>query len=154
MRLQPGSYVLAGVVTAVLVAPLIARAETPATHHTGTGPTVESALAAEEELARAMRENDADGIARMLSDDWAVINARGGVAEGKDIFPEGIRTGRLLRKTYEISEPNIWWKALRRDGACERRVLMEGRALESNSDARDFHPAEAGELKGAASGEQ
>jgi ketosteroid isomerase-like protein len=107
MRLQPGSYVLAGVVTAVLVAPLIARAETPATHHAGTGPTVESALAAEEELARSMRENDADGIARMLSDDWAVINARGGVGEGKDIFPEGIRTGQLVRKTYEISEPRV-----------------------------------------------
>jgi ketosteroid isomerase-like protein len=107
MRLQPGSYVLAAVVTSALVFPLAARADTPATHHAGTGPTAESALAAEEELARAMRENDADGIARMLSDDWAVINAHGGVGEGKDIFPEGIRTGALTRTIYDISEPRV-----------------------------------------------
>ena len=72
MRLQLGSYILAGVVTSILAPLLIARADTRAARHTGTPPTVESALAAEEELARAMRENDADGIARMLSDDWAV----------------------------------------------------------------------------------
>jgi ketosteroid isomerase-like protein len=41
----------------------------------------------------------------MLSDDWAVITAHGDVGEGKDIFPSGIRTGVLTRKTYEISEP-------------------------------------------------
>ena len=107
MRLQPASYVLAGAVASVLAPFLIARAETPPTHDAGTGPTVESALAAEEKLARAMRENDADGIARMLADDWAVINARGGLGEGKDVFPEGIRTGVLMRKTYEISEPRV-----------------------------------------------
>jgi ketosteroid isomerase-like protein len=66
---------------------------------------VESALAAEDELARAMRENDADGIAHMLSDDWAVISAHGDVGEGKDVFPSGIRSGVLTRKTYEISAP-------------------------------------------------
>jgi len=43
----------------------------------GAGPTAESALSAEDELTRAMRDNDADGIARSLSDDWAVISARG-----------------------------------------------------------------------------
>jgi len=99
--------VSAGVVASLLVLPLTARAETPATHHAATGPTVESALAAEKELARAMRQNDADGIAHMLSDDWAVITARGGVGEGKDIFPEGIRTGELTRTLYEISEPRV-----------------------------------------------
>ena len=107
MRLQLTSYIVAGVVTSGLAPLLIARAETPAKHQPGTGPTVESALAAEEELARAMRENDADGIARMLSDDWAVINARGGVAEGKFVFPEGIRTGELTRTIYDISEPRV-----------------------------------------------
>ena len=105
MRLQLGSYILAGVVTLILAPLLIARADARAARHTGTPPTVESALAAEEELARAMRENDADGIARMLSDDWAVISAHGDVGEGKDVFPSGIRAGVLTRKTYEISEP-------------------------------------------------
>lgn len=107
MRLQPGSYLLAAVFTSILAPLLVARADTPATRHPGTGPTAESALAAEEELARAMRENDAEGIAHMLSDDWAVITAHGDVGEGKDIFPSGIRAGVLTRKTYEISEPRV-----------------------------------------------
>lgn len=107
MRFKSSSCTLAGVVAAVLVAPLIARAETPTTQRAGTAPTVESALAAEEELARAMRANDADGIARMLSDDWAVISAHGDVGEGKDVFPSGIRSGVLTRTAYEISEPRV-----------------------------------------------
>ena len=71
------------------------------------GPTTESAMAAEDELTRAMRDNDADGIARCLSDDWAVISARGGVGEGKSIFPDGIKAGYLTRKTFEASEPRV-----------------------------------------------
>ncbi len=71
------------------------------------GPTAESAMAAEDELTRAMRDNDADGIAHSLSDDWAVISARGGVGEGKSIFPDGIKTGYLTHKAYEISEPRV-----------------------------------------------
>ena len=107
MRFQPGSYLLAGVVASILVPLHLASADTPAGQRPETGPTAQSALAAEEELARAMRENDADGIARMLTDDWAVISAHGDVAEGKDIFPSGIRAGVLTRKTYEISEPRV-----------------------------------------------
>jgi ketosteroid isomerase-like protein len=72
-----------------------------------TGPTTENLMAAEEDLARAMRENNADGIARWLSDDWAVISGKGGVGEGKTIFPDGIRQGYLTRKTFEISEPRV-----------------------------------------------
>jgi ketosteroid isomerase-like protein len=71
------------------------------------GPTAESAMAAEDELTRAMRDNDADGIARCLSDDWAVISAKGGVGEGKSIFPDGIKSGYLTRKTFETSEPRV-----------------------------------------------
>ena len=73
----------------------------------GAGPTAESALSAEDELTRAMRDNDADGIARSLSDDWAVISARGGVGEGKSIFPEGIKSGFLKHTAYEVSEPRV-----------------------------------------------
>jgi ketosteroid isomerase-like protein len=65
------------------------------------------ALAAVQEMARAMRENDADGIARLLADDWAVISARGGLAEGKSVFPDGIRSGHLTRKTFDLSEPRV-----------------------------------------------
>jgi ketosteroid isomerase-like protein len=73
----------------------------------GAGPTAGSALAAEEEFATALQDNDADGIARSLSDDWAVISARGGVGEGKSIFPEGIKQGYLTHNAYEISEPRV-----------------------------------------------
>jgi ketosteroid isomerase-like protein len=70
-------------------------------------PTAESVLAAEEGFARAMQDNDADGVARSLSDDYAVISARGGVGEGKSIFPEGIKQGYLTHKAYEVSEPRV-----------------------------------------------
>jgi ketosteroid isomerase-like protein len=73
----------------------------------GAGPTAESALSAEDELTRAMRDNDADGIARSLSDDWAVISARGGVGEGKTIFPGAIKAGYLTHKAYETSESRV-----------------------------------------------
>jgi len=71
------------------------------------GPTVENALAADQELARAMRENDTVAILRMLDKDWAVINTKGGLGEGPSIFPAGVRSGYLTRKTYELSEPRV-----------------------------------------------
>jgi ketosteroid isomerase-like protein len=71
------------------------------------GPTVENALAAEQEIAHAMQNNDTTALLRMLSDDWAVINTNGGIGEGKDIFPIGVRTGHLVRKTFTISEPRV-----------------------------------------------
>jgi ketosteroid isomerase-like protein len=70
-------------------------------------PTAESAWAAEQEIARAMANNDADGITRLLADDWAVIATSGGVGEGKSIFADGIKSGYLTRKTFEISDPRV-----------------------------------------------
>jgi ketosteroid isomerase-like protein len=93
-------------IVGLLIAPL-AKAQAAGEATAATGPTAESVLAAEEELARALQNNDADGIARSLSDDWAVISARGGLGEGKSIFPEGIRQGHLTRKAYEVSEPRV-----------------------------------------------
>ena len=54
------------------------------------GPTAENLMAAEEGLAKAFRENNADGIQSYLSDDWGVIVAFGQVAEGKELFPSGM----------------------------------------------------------------
>ena len=62
------------------------------------GPTAENALAAEQEIARAMASNDADGITHSLADDWAVIATSGAVAEGKSVFADGIKSGFLTRK--------------------------------------------------------
>lgn len=70
-------------------------------------PTAESAFAAEQEIARAMRDNDAPAIARLLTEDWAVIATSGGIAEGPSVFPDGIKSGFLTRKTFEISEPRV-----------------------------------------------
>jgi len=72
-----------------------------------SGPTAENALAAEQEIAQAMRDNDADGIEHALSDDWAVIATTGGIGEGKAIFSSGIKSGYLTRKTFELSEPRV-----------------------------------------------
>jgi len=54
-----------------------------------------------------MANNDADGITRSLADDWVVIATSGGVAEGKSVFADGINSGFLTRKTFEISEPRV-----------------------------------------------
>jgi ketosteroid isomerase-like protein len=72
-----------------------------------TGPTAESVLAADEELAKVLRENDADAIPRYLSDDWAVVTTHGDVAEGPGIFPGGIKSGYRTLKTLELSEPRV-----------------------------------------------
>jgi len=64
-------------------------------------------LAAEQEIAGAMANNDADGITRSLADDWAVIATSGAVSEGKSVFADGIKSGFLTRKTFEISEPRV-----------------------------------------------
>jgi len=77
------------------------------------GPTAENALAAEKEIARAMRNNDADGITRFLADDWAVIATSGGVGEGKSVFADGIKSGFLTRKHSKVrnlelgAKPNL-----------------------------------------------
>jgi ketosteroid isomerase-like protein len=87
---------------APIASPKAARAAKPA-----PGPTAESALAADDELTKALRDDDPDGIARLLSDEWVVISARGEVGEGKSIFPNAIKSGRLKHTAYESSEPRV-----------------------------------------------
>lgn len=95
-----------GLTTSLLIAPA-AIFGTVNSAKPATGPTVENALDAEQEIARAMGNNNADEITRFLADDWAVIAASGGVGEGKSIFPDGIKSGYLTRKTFKISEPRV-----------------------------------------------
>lgn len=117
MRLHGSTGMVAGSIVSMLVVGLvlmaslliapIARAQASGHAKPAAGPTAESVLAAEEEYIRAMRENDAEGIARCLTDDWAVISAKGGVAEGKSTFPDGVKQGYLTRKAYEFSESRV-----------------------------------------------
>jgi ketosteroid isomerase-like protein len=99
-----------GVIMCISVGALIAAMAVTATAKSPageTGPTAESALAADQELAKALRENNADAIPRYLSDDRTVITTHGDVAEGKSIFPEGIRSGYRTLTIFEISEPRV-----------------------------------------------
>jgi ketosteroid isomerase-like protein len=70
-------------------------------------PTIENALAADQELAKALQNNDTAGIVRLLDKDWAVITTHGGVAEGPGIFPSGIRTGFRTLEIMDLSEPRV-----------------------------------------------
>ena len=72
-----------------------------------TGPTVENALAADKEFARALQNNDTLGIVRMLDKDWAVITSHGDIAEGPDVYPSGIRTRHRMLTKMELSEPRV-----------------------------------------------
>ena len=72
-----------------------------------TGPTVANALAADQELARALQNNDTLGIVRMLDKDWAVVTSHGDIAEGPDVYPSGIRTGHRMLTKMELSEPRV-----------------------------------------------
>lgn len=78
-----------------------------ATGYASSRPTAASALAADQELATAIRNNDANGIEDLLSTDWVVVATSGGMGEGKSIFPDGIKSGALVRKTYELSDARV-----------------------------------------------
>jgi ketosteroid isomerase-like protein len=100
------STVWAGLGAACIAGLLVAGAS-PGFAQAEAGPTAAGALAADEDLARAMQANDADGITRWLDKDWAVIATTGGIAEGPEVFPSGIKSGYLIRKSFEISEPRV-----------------------------------------------
>lgn len=105
MKFTLGTTALAVSIVSVLASALVFTAATKARPQ--AGPTEESALAAEQQIASAMQANDADAIARDLDDDWIVIATSGGIGEGKSVFPSGIKSGYLTRKTFEISEPRV-----------------------------------------------
>lgn len=89
-----------------LIAP-VAKSQAAGDAKPAVRPTAENVMASEKEYIRAMRDNDAEGIARCLTDDWAVISAKGGLGEGKSIFPDGVKEGSLTRTAYEFSEPRV-----------------------------------------------
>jgi ketosteroid isomerase-like protein len=98
------------IITSISVFTLIATMASSAAARNpkaATGPTAESALAADDGLAKALRENDSDAILRYLSDDWAVVTTHGDIGEGKSIFPSGIESGYRTLKTFETSEARV-----------------------------------------------
>ena len=105
MRLHGYSRLLAATVFSFVALVLIFAAAGRARRD--ARPTAENLKAAEDGLAKAMRENNADAIPTYLSDDWVVITGHGDVAEGKSTFPDGIRSGYLTRNTFDMSEPRV-----------------------------------------------
>ena len=89
-------------VLCLLVGPLETASATPA----GTGPTTDSAAAAEQEVAHALLSNNADAVGRLLADDWIVVSTYGGVGD-RDGFLEVIRNGSFSRKTLELSDIRV-----------------------------------------------
>ena len=104
MRSHGYSMMLVVLIVPILVLVLISAA---AGEEKPDGPTTENAMAAEEALARAFRNNDADAISNLLDSSWAVITANGDVGEGPSIFPEGIKSGYRTLKTFDMSEPRV-----------------------------------------------
>ena len=90
----------------LLATPVLASSDTAA-GDTAIGPTVESALAADEKLASAMSKNDIQGIEAALDDDWVVVATSGGMDEGKNVFPDGIKSGYLKRDSFELIDPRV-----------------------------------------------
>lgn len=84
------------------------------------GPTAESAMLAEQKIAQAFRENDADGIVQLLSNDYAVINTAGGIGEEKSLFSDGMKSGFLTRKSFDFSEARV--RLLREYCACDYKA--------------------------------
>lgn len=78
-----------------------------ATGYAAAHPTAASALAADQALATAIRNNDASGIENMLADDWAVVATSGGMAHGRNVFPDGIKSRALIRKTYQLADARV-----------------------------------------------
>ena len=124
------------------------------------GPTEESALAAEQDVARALLANDANAVGRLLTEDWVVVSTYGGMAD-KDGFLEVIKSGQFTRKTMDLSDYRVRLygntavvtsklktsgtlngKELRRCRAPDGCVGLAGRRLEIRLDPRDRDPPE------------
>ena len=69
-------------------------------------PTAQSALAADQELARAMRDNDVAALGRLLGDEWVVVSAFGRIAERGPVL-EAIKAGDWTHHTYALSDARV-----------------------------------------------
>jgi ketosteroid isomerase-like protein len=81
----------------------------PAAGQANEGPSRETALQAERELAQAMRANDGDGFCRLLDPDWAVVNGLGKLeddAEKGESICAAMKAGTFIRKSYDADLAN------------------------------------------------
>jgi ketosteroid isomerase-like protein len=70
------------------------------------GPTLQNALAAEQNIAKALLSNNVDAIAPLLANDWVVVSAVGSIAT-KPAFLGVIKSGDFSRATMRLSHPHV-----------------------------------------------
>ena len=71
-----------------------------------TGPTAQSALAADESISRALLANDTSTLRRLLAGDWIVVSARGGY-DGRDDILKAIDAGVWTHTQVMTSGPRV-----------------------------------------------
>ena len=98
------------ILAGLLVVPVAKLSATGGSEKAAASPTTENALAVAQELAQAMRTNDADGFCRLLDPDWAVVSGNGEIGEGdkmgdgqmKKAICDAIKAGNFTRETYDM----------------------------------------------------
>lgn len=71
-----------------------------------TGPTAQSALAADQSISQALQANDTTVLHRLLAGDWIVVSAKGGMV-GRDDILEAIKTGIWTHTMVTTSNPRV-----------------------------------------------
>ncbi len=71
-----------------------------------TGPTEQSALAADDSISHALLANDTKTLRGLLADDWIVVTAQGGYDGRADIL-EAIDTGVWTHTQVATSSPRV-----------------------------------------------
>lgn len=94
------ALLLLGLLLVPSAAMMMSSAAKVSAGETKDGPTKENALAAEKELAQAMRTNDAVGVCRLLDPDWTVVDGLGRLNDRESVCA-AIKAGTFIRKTYE-----------------------------------------------------
>jgi ketosteroid isomerase-like protein len=72
----------------------------------GTGPTEQSALAADDSISHALLANDTKALQGLLADDWIVVSARGGYG-GRDDILKAIDAGVWTHTQVTTSDPRV-----------------------------------------------
>jgi ketosteroid isomerase-like protein len=74
--------------------------------HTRSNDVREELLKVERDFAAAVLSNDVDAIGKFLTDDWAIVDADGGVIE-KARFLSVIKSGTLVHEEMELDDLTV-----------------------------------------------
>ena len=74
--------------------------------HTRSNDVQEELLKVERDFATAVLSNDVDAIGKFLTDDWAIVDADGGVID-KTHFLSVIKSGTLVHEEMELDDLTV-----------------------------------------------